>query len=160
MAGKAPGRKRNPAVVEAVFVLAVLALIVGGGLVGFFVGKESRSTSTATPAPVTAPAGHTGQGLPSGAFGDRAKGKAPLRLEALRRLSLLQRPGRHRRAGARLHARPPLGARDRMSGDIWNHVPMMLDHFKDENIPFPTFTEAEMADLIAFLHSPAKSSAG
>jgi mono/diheme cytochrome c family protein len=42
-----------------------------------------------------------------------------------------------------------------MSGSIWNHVPMMVDHFKEEHIPFPSFTDNQMADLIAYLHSPA-----
>ena len=158
MAAKAP-RKRNPAVIEAVFVLVVLALIAGGGVVGWVVGKESKSTATAAPA--AAPVGHTGQGLASRAFGDSAKGKA---LFASKRCidchSYNGQGGTD--APALDYMRGHLSAREiaGMSGDIWNHVPMMIDHFKDENIPFPTFTEAEMADLIAFLHSVAKSSAG
>jgi len=40
-----------------------------------------------------------------------------------------------------------------MSGQIWNHLPAMLPHFREEKIPVPTFTQGEMADLIAFLHS-------
>jgi mono/diheme cytochrome c family protein len=37
----------------------------------------------------------------------------------------------------------------------------MLPHFREEKIPVPTFTQGEMADLIAFLHSGkgAKASA-
>jgi mono/diheme cytochrome c family protein len=40
-----------------------------------------------------------------------------------------------------------------MSGQIWDHLPAMLPHFREEKIPMPTFTQGEMADLIAFLHS-------
>ena len=39
-----------------------------------------------------------------------------------------------------------------MSGIIWNHVPGMLPHFKEEGVPFPTFSGNQMADLIAYLH--------
>jgi mono/diheme cytochrome c family protein len=39
-----------------------------------------------------------------------------------------------------------------MSGIIWNHVPGMLPHFKEEGVHFPTFRGNEMADLIAYLH--------
>jgi mono/diheme cytochrome c family protein len=39
-----------------------------------------------------------------------------------------------------------------MSGDIWNHTPAMVRFFKEEDIPFPSFTGSEMADLIAYLH--------
>ena len=45
-----------------------------------------------------------------------------------------------------------------MSGRIWNHAPAMAMHFRQEKIPFPTFTGNEMANLIAYLHggpSPA-----
>ncbi len=161
MASKAPRRKRNPAVIEAVFVLVVLTLIVGGGVVGFVVGKGSKSTPGAAPATAAAPAGHTGQGLPSGAFGDPAKGKALFTSKRCVDCHSYNGQG-GTDAPALDYMRGHLSAREiaGMSGDIWNHVPMMLDHFKAENIPFPTFTEAEMADLIAFLHSPAKSSAG
>jgi len=39
-----------------------------------------------------------------------------------------------------------------MAGALWNHLPGMLDHFEAEGIQVPTFSENEMADLIAFLH--------
>jgi mono/diheme cytochrome c family protein len=39
-----------------------------------------------------------------------------------------------------------------MSGDIWNHVPIMQPAFEEENIPFPQFTKGQMASLIAYLH--------
>lgn len=40
-----------------------------------------------------------------------------------------------------------------MSGRIWNHLPVMLDHFREEKIEVPTFQGTQMADLIAYLHS-------
>jgi len=39
-----------------------------------------------------------------------------------------------------------------MSGLIWNHVPKMEAAFKEEDIPFPEFTDNQMASLIAYLH--------
>ena len=42
-----------------------------------------------------------------------------------------------------------------MSGQIWNHLPEMLEHFEEEGIAFPTFSDEEMADLIAYLHGGA-----
>jgi mono/diheme cytochrome c family protein len=39
-----------------------------------------------------------------------------------------------------------------MVGRVWNHLPLMLPHFKEEHIPTPTFTDKEMADLVAYLH--------
>lgn len=39
-----------------------------------------------------------------------------------------------------------------MSGTIWNHVPVMEAAFEAEEIPFPTFEENQMANLIAYLH--------
>jgi mono/diheme cytochrome c family protein len=47
-----------------------------------------------------------------------------------------------------------------MSGQIWDHLPAMLPHFREEKIPVPTFTQGEMADLIAFLHSGQGAKAG
>jgi hypothetical protein len=39
-----------------------------------------------------------------------------------------------------------------MSGQIWNHLPAMERFFKEEDIPFPSFSGDEMADLLAYLH--------
>ena len=52
------------------------------------------------------------------------------------------------------HMKGKLAARDiaNMSGTIWNHVPLMVHHFKKEGIPYPSFSANEMADLIAYLH--------
>jgi hypothetical protein len=35
-----------------------------------------------------------------------------------------------------------------MSGTIWNHVPLMVHHFKEEGIPYPSFSANEMADRL------------
>ena len=40
-----------------------------------------------------------------------------------------------------------------MSGQIWDHLPEMIHHFEEEGLPYPTFKQGEMADLVAFLHS-------
>jgi mono/diheme cytochrome c family protein len=124
------------------------------------VGKESKPTAAAAPAPAAAPAGHTGAGLPPGEFGDPVKGKA---LFASKRCADC-----HSYDGQGGKDAPPLdymrghlSAREiaNMSGNIWNHLPMMLPHFKEEGIPFPTFSDDEMADLIAYLHSAPPASA-
>ena len=49
-----------------------------------------------------------------------------------------------------------------MSGQIWNHLPQMLHHFKEEGLPVPTFAAGQMADLIAFVHGsgPQPASVG
>lgn len=51
-----------------------------------------------------------------------------------------------------------------MSGDIWNHLPQMLSHFEEEGIPFPSFEEGQMANLVAFIHGggtpPARAQEG
>lgn len=39
-----------------------------------------------------------------------------------------------------------------MAGNIWNHVPLMVNHFEEEGIPYPLFVGDEMADVIAYLH--------
>ena len=46
-----------------------------------------------------------------------------------------------------------------MSGQIWNHLPAMLEHFKDEGLPVPAFADEQMADLVAYLHSEPKAAA-
>lgn len=40
-----------------------------------------------------------------------------------------------------------------MSGLIWNHVPLMKEAFAEERIPFPEFSDNQMASLIAYLHA-------
>ena len=36
---------------------------------------------------------------------------------------------------------------------IWSHGPQMYEHMREKNIPWPTLTENELVDLIAFLNS-------
>jgi mono/diheme cytochrome c family protein len=52
------------------------------------------------------------------------------------------------------YMRDKMAAKDiaEMSGQIWNHVPAMVRFFREEDIPFPSFSGDEMADLIAYLH--------
>jgi hypothetical protein len=40
-----------------------------------------------------------------------------------------------------------------MVGQVWNHLPLMLPHFHKEGVPVPTFTDQEIADLVAYLHA-------
>ena len=153
-------RKLSPDVTEAVLVLIVLGLVFVGALAGFIVGRTS--TEPDTTAAITAPTGHIGTGLPPHEFGDPVRGAA-----------LFESMGCamcHSFAGEGGADAPPLdymrghlSAREvaNMSGQIWNHVPGMLPHFKEEGIPFPTFTGDQMADLVAYLHSePGKAAGG
>src|SRR6266511_2110252 len=95
---------------------------------------------------------------------DRRPGprRAPLAVEALVRRSLL-RGERGRRRTPLDYMRGHMSAREiaDMSGQVWDHLPAMLPHFREGKIPVPTLTQGEMADLIAFLHSGkgAKASA-
>ncbi len=150
---------------EAIFVLVVLAVAAGAGLIGWFVGHEmanaSVSGATATQA-ASVPAGHVGgPNLDVSAIGDPAKGA-----------ELFESKGCsdcHSFNGMGGEDAPPLdsmtghlSAREiaNMSGDIWNHVPQMIHHFEEEGIPFPSFSDEEMADLIAYLHGGAPAGMG
>jgi len=154
-------KEPSPAAVEAIVVLVALAIAVGAGLIGWFVGHEVANTTpsgtavTATQASV--PPGHVGgPNLQVAAIGDPVKG-AQL-FETKRCFDC------HSFNGAGGEDAPPLdsmtghlSAREiaDMSGQIWNHLPGMLDHFEEEGIAFPTFSDEEMADLIAYLHGGA-----
>jgi hypothetical protein len=150
MADEAKRRRQAPEVVEAVFVLVVLVLVVGAGLAGWVVGKESESP----PAAAETPPGHTGVALLAEEFGDPVRGKLLFEEKAC--------VDCHSYGGEGGEDAPPLdymaghlSAREvaGMSGNIWNHLPAMLHHFEEEGIPVPTFAEGEMEDLIAYLHS-------
>ena len=152
--------ERDPHSLEAVAVLVVIAIVVAGGLVGWFVGREMPSEA-ATEAATSAPEpGHVGgANLPVAEFGDPVKGAALWEAKACSDC--------HSIGGEGGTDAPPLdsmsghlSAREiaDMSGQIWNHVPAMVEHFKEEGIPFPNFSEGEMADLVAFLHSPRAGS--
>ena len=160
----APARKRRelpPATVEALIVLFVLVLVVGGGLVGWVVGHEGTraavTTVTALPSTIatTSPPGHTGGvGLPPEAFGNPGTGA-----------ELFVDKGCsdcHSYNGQGGEDAPPLDYMKGhlsaaeiadMSGQIWDHLPEMIHHFEEEGLPYPTFKQGEMADLVAFLHS-------
>lgn len=151
-------------VVEAVIVLLALGLAFVAGLAGWAVGHASRSSATATfPGAVSAPTvtGHSGAGLPAHEFGDPVNGA---RLFATKGCADC-----HSYGGKGGTDAPPLdymkghlSAREiaNMSGQIWNHLPVMLQHFRKEGIPVPTFSGYEMADLIAYLHSGSGAASG
>lgn len=126
-------------------MLVVLGLVVVGATAGFFVGRESRLSS-----PQAVPAGHSGAGLPAHEFGDPATGE---RLFVSKGCAEC-----HSYGGAGGTDAPPLdsmaghlSAREvaDMSGQIWDHLPAMLERFQEEGLPVPTFTEGQMADLVA-----------
>ncbi len=142
---------------------ALAALLIGGaaalaalaGLLGFGIGHYTRASATATTTSTVASLpGHSGVGLPAHEFGNAGRGAKLFVSKGCADC--------HSFAGRGGTDAPPLdymaghlSAREiaNMSGTIWNHVPVMLPHFQEEGIPFPTFTEYEMADLIAYLHS-------
>ena len=140
--------KRATYVVEAVLMLIVVGLVALGVTVGFIVGRESG------PSTAPAPAGHSGVGLPAHEFGDPVRGA---RLFVSKGCADCHSYGGRGGTDA-----PPLdfmaghlSAREvaDMSGQIWNHLPTMLDRFEEEGLPVPTFRDEEMADLVAYLHS-------
>ncbi len=152
-------RKLSSDVAEVLMVLVLLGLAFVGAAAGFIVGRASAEPDTT--AAVTAPTGHVGAGLPAHEFGDPVRGAV-----------LFESMGCsicHSYAGKGGTDAPPLdymsghlSAREvaNMSGQIWNHVPGMLPRFKEEGIPFPTFTGDQMADLVAYLHSGSGKAAG
>jgi mono/diheme cytochrome c family protein len=141
-------------VVEALVVLVALGLAVAAAAGGFFIGRATKS-STVTAALAMAPAGHVGgENLPVSEIGDPARGA---QVFVAKRCSDC-----HSYNGRGGEDAPPLDSMRghlsaaeiaEMSGQIWDHLPSMLDHFKEEKIPVPTFQGSQMADLIAYLHS-------
>jgi mono/diheme cytochrome c family protein len=153
-------RELSSASAEAIVVLVALALAGAAGLIGWFVGHE-MANATPSGAAVTAetsvPPGHVGgSNLGVAAIGDPAKGAELFDAKGCSDC--------HSFNGSGGEDAPPLdsmtghlSAREiaNMSGDIWNHLPEMLHHFEEEGLPVPTFSDEEMADLIAFLHGGA-----
>lgn len=138
---------------EAALVLIVLFLVAVGTAAGFIVGRESASPSTSS-----APRGHSGAGLPAHEFGDPVQGA---RLFVSKGCADC-----HSYGGKGGSDAPPLdymaghlSAQEvaNMSGQIWNHLPAMLEHFKEEGLPVPNFADEQMADLVAYLHSERAS---
>jgi mono/diheme cytochrome c family protein len=150
--------KRPGAIVGLLIAIVVLLVAIAAAL-GWAVGNQTASnTKTVTASAVgamTAPAGHMGgPNLAIAQIGDPARGA---RLWESKRCSDC-----HSYGGRGGEDAPPLdfmrghmSAREiaDMSGQVWDHLPAMLPHFREEKIPVPTFTQGEMADLIAFLHS-------
>lgn len=143
-------RERAPYVAEAAVMLLLVALVALGTTVGFVVGRDAKTSSSTTS---TTP-GHVGANLSAADFGDPAAGAKLFVSKGCADC--------HSYGGQGGKDAPPLdfmaghlSARDvaNMSGRIWNHLPAMLMHFKQEGLPVPTFQDDEMANLIAFLHS-------
>jgi mono/diheme cytochrome c family protein len=155
--------KRPGPLVGLVIAIGVLLVAIAAAL-GWAVGDQTASKTTTVTAQMTmsAPAGHMGgPNLAIAQIGDPARGA---RLWQSKRCSDC-----HSYAGRGGEDAPPLdymrghmSAREiaDMSGQVWDHLPAMLPHFREEKIPVPTFTQGEMADLIAFLHSGKGAKAG
>jgi cytochrome c2 len=157
---------KRPGALVGLLIAVVVLLVATAAALGWAVGNQTAGkTKTVTAAAQTtmaAPAGHMGgPNLPLAQIGDPARGA---RLWQSKRCSDC-----HSYAGRGGEDAPPLdymrghmSAREiaDMSGQIWDHLPAMLSHFREEKIPVPTFTQGEMADLIAFLHSGKGAKAG
>src|SRR6266508_1752555 len=156
---------KRPGALVGLVIGVVVLLVALAALLGWAVGNQTAAkTKTVTnPAPtMAAPGGHMGgPNLAIAQIGDPARGA---RLWQSKRCSDC-----HSYAGRGGEDEPPLdfmrghmSAREiaDMSGQIWDHLPAMLPHFREEKIPVPTFTQGEMADLIAFLHSGKGAKAG
>jgi mono/diheme cytochrome c family protein len=150
---------KKPGAIVGLLIAVVVLLVAIAAALGWAVGNQTASnTKTVTVSAqgaMTTPAGHMGgASLPVSQIGDPARGA---RLWQSKRCSDC-----HSYGGRGGEDAPPLdfmrghmSAREiaDMSGQIWDHLPAMLPHFREEKIPVPTFTQGEMADLIAFLHS-------
>ena len=150
---------KRPGAFAGLLIAIVVLLVAIAAALGWAVGDQTASkTKTVTAAAqgtMTAPAGHMGgPNLPIAQIGDPARGA---RLWQSKRCSdchsYAGRGGED--APALDYMRGHMSAREiaDMSGQVWDHLPAMLPHFREEKIPVPTFTQGEMADLIAFLHS-------
>jgi mono/diheme cytochrome c family protein len=157
---------KRPGAVVGLLIAIVVLLVATAAALGWALGDQTASkTKTVTAsaqATMGAPAGHMGgPNLAIAQIGDPARGA---RLWQSKRCSDC-----HSYAGRGGEDAPPLdymrghmSAREiaDMSGQVWDHLPAMLPHFREEKIPVPTFTQGEMADLIAFLHSGKGAKAG
>ena len=149
-------RRRNPwsSTGEILLWLLFVALLFPAGFAGWAVGHYTSLGGGKSASASAAPSGHQGgANLPVSAIGDPAKGQ---KLFDSKHCSDCHSYNGHGGSDA-----PPLdfmrghlSAREiaEMAGTIWNHLPNMIPHFKDEGIPLPTFSNGQMADLIAYLH--------
>lgn len=133
--------------------LAVLLAGVIGWVIGNSGSDEQEAGSTAGSVTATVPQAHQGDNLPVSAIGDPSSGEQLFTSKGCSSC--------HSYAGSGGEDAPPLDFMAGhlsateiadMSGVIWNHVPAMLPHFKEEGLEFPTFKDDEMADLLAYLH--------
>lgn len=148
----------RPGALAGVLIAIVVLLVAIAGALGWVVGDQTASKTKTVVAPAQTtpvPAGHMGgPNLPIAQIGDPARGA---HLWQSKRCSdchsYAGRGGED--APALDFMRGHMSAREiaDMSGQIWDHLPAMLPHFREEKIPVPTFTQGEMADVIAFLHS-------
>jgi mono/diheme cytochrome c family protein len=133
-------------------------VLVAAGAIGYVFGNSNEGEEAAPTSTVQGaiPESHKGQNLPVGSIGDARKGAQLFTSKGCSSC--------HSYGGSGGTDAPPLDSMKGhlsaseiadMSGIIWNHVPAMLPHFKEEGISFPTFTGNEMADLIAYLHGGA-----
>ncbi len=157
---KRPGARVGVLIAVVVLLVAVAAAL--GWVVGDQTASKTKTVTAAAETTMSTPAGHMGgPNLPIAQIGDPARGA---RLWQSKRCadchSYAGRGGED--APALDYMRGHMSAREiaDMSGQIWDHLPAMLPHFREEQIPVPTFTQGEMADLIAFLHSGKGAKAG
>lgn len=149
MAGR---RDTATSVGEVVVWLLFFALLVPAGFAGWAIGHSTGGKTTTVTA--AAPSDHQGgANLSVSAIGSPATGQA---LFDSKHCSDCHSYNGHGGSDA-----PPLdfmrghlSAREiaGMAGTIWDHLPKMLPHFKEEGVPLPSFTPGQMADLIAYLH--------
>ncbi len=157
---------KRPGAIIGLIIAVVVLLVAIAAMLGWAVGHQTASKTKTVRAPaqptVSVPVGHMGgPNLAIAQIGDPARGA---RLWQSKRCSDC-----HSYGGRGGEDAPPLdymrghmSAREiaDMSGQVWDHLPAMLPHFREEKIPVPTFTQGEMADLIAFLHSGKGAKAG
>jgi mono/diheme cytochrome c family protein len=135
----------------AAWIVGAAVLLVGAGAIGWAIG-DSGSGSSGTS---SAPSGHAGgASLAVSDIGDPAQGRALFASKSCGKCHMYLGKGGED-APALDFMRGHLSAAEvaNMSGRIWNHLPFMIDAFKEEGISLPSFDGNEMADLIAYLHS-------
>jgi mono/diheme cytochrome c family protein len=129
-------------------------VLVAAGLIGYVIGNSGEEGTSTTSVPgMMSGTQQQGQDLSVQSIGDPQKGA---QLFSSKGCSSC-----HSYGGSGGTDAPPLDFMKghlspsevaAMSGIIWNHVPGMLPHFKEEGVPFPTFKGNQMSDLIAYLH--------
>ena len=115
--------------------------------------------ATKTPSAPSVPAGHSGASLTPVDLGDATAGARLFVSKGW--VDCHSYGGKGGSDAPPLDLAGHLSARDAadMSGRVWNHLPAMLDHFKEEGLPVPTFGDGQMADLVAYLHSKRAATA-